>query len=81
MTEPGTATVQRHSDGTRTVLHACPVIRVATELLNAELEPDVVEPDGVLRLDTAGEYRYRYVRDDGEHWRIYERITDDGGAP
>jgi hypothetical protein len=78
--EPGTATIQRLSDGTRIVTQAHQTIRVSVELLtDPDLEPDVVEPDGTLRLDTEGLYRYRPVRRDGEHWRIYERITDDGG--
>lgn len=76
MTAPGTAIVRRHADGTRTVLSADPLIRVANELLDGELDTDVIEPDGTLRLDTAGEYRYRYVRDGFGHTRIYERITE-----
>lgn len=79
MTEPGTATIQRLSDGTRIVTQAHQFIRVSVELLNApDLDPDVIEPDGTLRLDTEGLYRYRFLRNDGPHSRIYERITDDG---
>jgi hypothetical protein len=78
VTEPGTVIIQRLSDGTRIVTQASTVIRVATDLLNGDLEDDFIEPGGVLRLDTEGLYRYRFVRNDGEHWRIYERITDDG---
>ncbi|MFJ5984331.1 hypothetical protein [Lentzea sp. NPDC092896] len=76
-TEPGTAEIQRLSDGTRVVLRASTVIRVATDLLFAvDLDADVIEPDGTLRLDTEGLYRYRFLRSDGERWRIYERITE-----
>jgi hypothetical protein len=76
MTEPGEATIQRLADGTRVVTQAAPLIRVATSLLNSELDKDVIEPDGTLRLDTEGLYRYRFLRNDGEHWRIYERIIE-----
>jgi hypothetical protein len=76
VTEPGEATIQRLADGTRVVTQAAPVIRVANDLLRADLDPDVVEPDGTLRLDTEGLYRYRFLRNDGEHWRIYERIIE-----
>ncbi len=78
MTEPGTAEIQRLSDGTRVVVQASSVIRVATDLLgNDDLAPDFVEPDGTLRLDTEGLYRYRFLRNDGKHYRIYERIVEE----
>lgn len=78
MTEPGTATVQRLSDGTRIVTQADQFIRVATDLIvDGGLEADAIEPDGTLRLDTEGLYRYRFLRNDGEHWRIYERIVEE----
>ncbi|NUR80782.1 MAG: hypothetical protein HOQ21_10100 [Dermatophilaceae bacterium] len=72
---PGTATVQRNADGTRTVVRADYLLAVAIDLLTSALEPDVIEPDGTLRLDTAGNYRYRFVRVQDEHTHIYERIT------
>ena len=78
MTEPGTAIIQRLSDGTRVVVQASQVIRVASDLFDGEhLPPCAIEPDGTLRLDTEGLYRYRFLRNDGEHWRIYERITEE----
>lgn len=78
MTEPGTAEIQRLSDGTRVVVRASSVIRVALDLLFAvDLDADFVEPDGTLRLDTEGLYRYQFLRNDGPHWRIYERITEE----
>lgn len=78
MTEPGDATIQRPSDGTRVVTQASTLIRVATELLAADdLDADVIEPEGTLRLDTEGLYRYRFVRNDGPHSRIYERIIEE----
>lgn len=75
--EPGTATIERLSDGTRIVVQADTVIRVATALLNSGLDPDFIGPDGTLRLDTEGLYRYRFLRNDGPHSRIYERITEE----
>lgn len=78
VTEPGTAVIQRLSDGTRVVTQADQVIRVSTELLGAsDLDPDFIESDGTLRLDTEGLYRYRFLRNDGEHDRIYERIVEE----
>lgn len=77
MTEPGTAEIQRLSDGTRVVVRASSVIRVANDLLfGVDLDADVIEPDGTLRLDSEGLYRYRFVRSDGADWRIYERIVE-----
>lgn len=78
VTEPGTAEIQRLSDGTRVVVQASTLIRVSTELLGAgDLDPDCVEPDGTLRLDTEGLYRYRFLRRDGDRWRVYERIVEE----
>lgn len=77
MTEPGPVEIQRLSDGTRVVVQASTVIRVATGMLDAGFVDDAIEPDGTLRLDTEGLYRYRFVRNDGEHSRIYERITEE----
>jgi hypothetical protein len=75
LTEPGTVEVHRRGDGTRVVVHADPLIQVAVGLLTDEVfRSDVMEPDGVLRLDTAGEYRYRYVRAESEQVHLYERI-------
>lgn len=74
----GEATIVRHDDGTRTVTSAAPVIRVATEVL-AQMgadDSDVIEADGTLRLDSAGEYRYRYLRIENENTLLYERIVD-----
>lgn len=77
---PGTAELRWHADGTRSVRRADHVITVAAELLAGDLYPDVIEEDGTLRLDTAGHYRYRFLRNDSEHWRVYERITDGEAA-
>jgi hypothetical protein len=78
VTEPGTAEIQRLSDGTRVVVRASTVIRVSTELLSSnDLDADCIEPDGTLRLDTEGLYRYRFLRNDGDRWRIYERIIEE----
>lgn len=62
--KPGTATCARNDDGTVVVLDADPVILVAQELLdNAEPWAWDAERE-VLQLDTAGEFRYRYLRRD-----------------
>lgn len=72
----GRAVVIRNGDGTRSVKHADAEIWVSTELLaSPDNDPDFIEPDGTLRLDTAGEYRYRFVRVADEHAHVYERIT------
>jgi len=57
----GDATVIRADDGTLTVTRADPIIGVSVALL-AELSPEHITPDGLLQLDTAGQYRYRPVR-------------------
>lgn len=72
----GDAVIVRHDDGTRTVSSAAPMIRVAAELLTQMHGSDVIEPDGTLRLDTAGEYRYRYLRSETPQVLLYERVTD-----
>lgn len=59
---PGDAIVVRNPDGTVTVEHADPVIRVSTELL-ANAEPWAWNGE-VLQLDTAGAFRYEYLRPD-----------------
>lgn len=71
--EPGEAQLTRHSDGRVTVDHADPVIRVSQALLD-NAAPGVVAEDGTLVLDTAGEYRYRYVRHESDDVLIYSRI-------
>jgi hypothetical protein len=58
---PGDATLRRADDGTVTVLRADPVVRVARELYTEW----GLHPDEVWTLDTAGEYRYRFLRDEG----------------
>lgn len=73
----GDATVVRHDDGTRTVTSAAEVIRVSAELLTQlHDDRDIIEADGTLRLDTAGEYRYRYLRSETPHVLLYKRVTD-----
>jgi hypothetical protein len=59
--------VERHEDGTLTVERADPVIRVSCELLDqmADEGSQQWDPDTmVLTLDTAGRYRYEYMRPD-----------------
>lgn len=74
--EPGIAEVYRRDDGTRVVVRADPVIQVDTELLASEtLDHGVIEPDGTLCLDTAGQHRYRFVRVESDRAHIYERIA------
>lgn len=71
------AIVVRHDDGTRTVTSAAEIIRVSAELLSQlHDDRDIVEADGTLRLDTAGEYRYRYLRSETPHVLLYKRVTD-----
>lgn len=73
--EIGDAVIVRHDDGTRSVTSATPIIRVAAEVLTQlGLDADLIEPDGALRLDTAGEYRYRYLRSETPHVLLYKRV-------
>lgn len=73
MSESHDAILTRHEDGTVTVEHADPVIWVSPELL------DGAEAWGgpeLLRLDTAGEYVYRFLglAEDVRYLK-YERVT------
>lgn len=75
--EPGTAELRIHRNtGVVTVLHADPVIRVAVHLLERTGSPWW---DGeTLVLDTAAQYRYRYVRpdrDDPKRIWVFERTN------
>lgn len=68
--QPGDAVLTRHADGAVTVDRADPVIRVAQELLD-EAEPWAWNPGSeVLTLDTAGRYRYQYLRPDPRDGRV-----------
>jgi hypothetical protein len=69
------------SHGRRIVLEAADVIQldiegVARMLRAFGAEPIEESPDGVVVLDTAGEYRYRLLQQDRRHRRIgiYERV-------
>lgn len=68
----------RQADGTITVDKADDVILVAKSML---AHPDLAERyvDGVLTADTAGQYRYRRVREHDEHCDVFERVRDEGG--
>jgi len=67
--------MQRSQDGEVVVVHADPVIRVAREVLNLAEAWDA--DNEVLTLDTAGEYRYHYLRPDPGNRRalIFGRIV------
>lgn len=76
---PGEATLTRHIDGTVTVDEADPVIRVSRELLDQCDGRGMPWWDGsTLTLDTAGDYRYEYLRPDPadpERVLIFGRLT------
>jgi hypothetical protein len=81
MSTYGTATMQRHNDGTVTVLHADTTIGVSQELLDSPHTESWVFPHGdqeTIQLDTAGEYRYHRVGPSEDpcdlNVVIYERI-------
>jgi hypothetical protein len=78
MAEYGDATVTRNEDGSRSVLQADDVIGVSQELLD---QVQLVE--GLLVLDTAGEYRYRRVGPSRSDWQVtvFERVRDGGQQP
>lgn len=70
---PGEAVIKRRDDGTLTVESADPVIRVSHDLLDqmAAEGSQQWDPNGmVLVLDTAGAYRYEYLRPDAEDQRV-----------
>ena len=60
--QPGEAVLQRQAGGVVIILSADPVIRVSKELLNSA--EGWVWDGETLVLDTAGEYRYQYLRPD-----------------
>lgn len=69
--------VYRTEDGTRIVADPDDEIWVdATLLTSADLDPDFIEPDGTLRLDSAGEYRYRYHRPSSATVDVYRRVIE-----
>lgn len=71
----GTASMARLDDGSVLVEQADDTIGVSAELL-AEMR---VGEDGVLALDTAGEYRYRFAHGSRTtpHVLVFRRITEE----
>lgn len=68
--------IRRHDDGTREVLSAGHMILISNELLaHPDLDPDFVQPDGTLHLDTAGQYRYQKLYPYGRDAMVYTRIS------
>lgn len=78
---PGDAVCVRADDGTVTVRRADPLILVANDLLTSKyLEPWFTTDGGeTIQLDTAGDYRYRYVRPGrpGSQTMVYARMGAD----
>jgi hypothetical protein len=75
---PGDADVVRHADGTIAVQRADPVIRVSRELLDqmaVDASPHWDPDTMVLVLDTAGQYRYQYLRPESD-MLIFGRIRE-----
>jgi hypothetical protein len=73
---PGEATVQKFEDGTRRVVRADPLVRISVALLESMLREDgSLEQDGTLVLDSAGEYRYRFLCAESATVHIYERVS------
>ena len=57
------------------------VTRDATEFIKTNLDNlpalglgDVVQPDGTLQLDSAGQHRYRPIGELGDGFTAYERV-------
>lgn len=61
------------ADGSRTVREAAPIIAANLDWLRPR-HPDMIRPDGTLVLDSAGEYRYRWVRDIDGPFAAYEQM-------
>lgn len=69
-------------DGDRFVQHADPLIRVNPAWLRGHGLDDVVQPDGRLVLDTAGEYQYAHRAELPDGFHVFERIrTTPGSSP
>lgn len=76
MSESHTAILTRHEDGTVTVESADPVIWVSPNLI-AQAEAWALPGNGLLQLDTAGEYVYRLAGlAEDERYVKYVRVTD-----
>lgn len=63
------------ADGTRTLVRD-PVRFIKTNLDNLPVFglQDIVQPDGTLQLDTAGQHRYRPLGELGDGFTAHERI-------
>lgn len=79
MDNPGEAIIHRLEDGTVIVEHAAPTILVAKQLIDPPAVVDYVE--GILTLDTAGEYRYCRVGSYDERTDIFSRLPWTDGPP
>jgi hypothetical protein len=71
--EAGTAAIDV-VDGRRIVEHADPVIRINPGWLAGHGLDEVLQADGGLVLDSAGEYRYARRAEVGDGFAVYERI-------
>lgn len=72
--EYGTAEIYVSAEGIRTVRRADDLIGVLRSLIEGEMVPDALDGD-VLKLDSAGEYRYRHVGPaEDPRVELFERI-------
>ena len=62
--------------GNRVVVEAPPITSLKRSWFEAHGMGDMWQPDGTVVLDTAGEYRYRPLRDLPDGSIAYERIED-----
>lgn len=64
-------------DGTRTVRWAGQYLRTRPAWLVEHGFGDLIQDDGTLQLDSAGEHRYRPIREMPHGFTAYERIVDE----
>lgn len=78
--EQDTVNVEVADDGTRAVTRGAEqYVRIRPKGLPALGLADVVQPDGTIQLDTAGQHRYRPIRELPHGSMAYERIEDQPG--
>lgn len=89
MSDYGNAVLHMADDGTVTVVQADETVGVARDLWD-QMKPPYRREDGSLWLDTAGEWRYEFVReepawsrpDGGPGWDVvvFKRIAAEPGV-
>lgn len=68
------ATIDFDSEGRRVVIETHPIISLRESWFRSHGMGDMFQEDGTVWLDSAGEYRYRKIKDLPNGGTAYERI-------